>query len=172
MNEIIIGEKFSNLTVISIGGIDGNGSRLALFKCDCGVIKLIQYSRVKKLRAKTCGCSRLGNPNIIKNLVNRTGIPMVGRGAKSSKHHKSKFWQLKTPDGAMIEGVNLNQLVRDNISLFSPLDVIWIGERCHASHGIRHLFDIKKDGGLRNNSWKGWQIGDKMKISEMKGIAE
>jgi hypothetical protein len=156
-------DKFNLLTFVSMEGINSAGSRMALFKCDCGVTKSMVFSRVKSLKIESCGCLRWKNEKVLKNL-NRTGIPMKGRVAKSSNHHKAKFWQLKTPNGEIIQGNNLNQLIRDNSFLFLPKDVIWNGSRCNASNGIRHLFDITKNGRVRNNSWKGWRIGDKMEI--------
>lgn len=157
--------KYNSLTFLSMQGVNANGSKIALFECDCGVIKSMVFSRVKSMRIKSCGCSRSKNENILK-ILNRTGLPMSGRVAKSENHHKAKFWQLKTPNGGFIEGKNLNQIIRDNAALFLPEDVIWVGSRCNASHGIRHLFDITKDGRVRNNSWKGWMIGDKMDINK------
>lgn len=162
---IAIGAKFNKLTVVSEEPKSKHGQRVFIFSCECGNQKPMIYSAVKSGKFKSCGCGRVENSRHL--VVRKEGDKMPpGPGAASAKHWKSKFWQLKSPSEELIEGANLNQIIRDNAHLFDPMDVVWKNARCNASHGIRHLFDIKEDGSLRNNSWKGWRIGDKMKVED------
>jgi hypothetical protein len=87
-----------------------------------------------------------------------------------SQHHCAKYWQLKSPNGEIIEGFNLNKLIKDNCFLFLDEDVTWILGGCKASKNLRKLIDKKKDGGFRRNTWKGWKLGDRMKNIILKGI--
>jgi hypothetical protein len=96
----------------------------------------------------------------------KVGVPNPpGPSAKSPEHWKARYWILKAPNQKIIQGWNLNELIRQNAELFLPDDVKWYGKsncECRASKGIRRLFEMKKDGsGPRVLSWKGWMIGDR-----------
>lgn len=95
------------------------------------------------------------------------GVPNPpGPSAKGPGHWKARYWILKAPNQQIIQGWNLNELIRQNASLFLPDDVKWYGKsnsRCRASKGLRQLFEMKKDGsGPKVLSWKGWMIGDRL----------
>jgi hypothetical protein len=76
-----------------------------------------------------------------------------GPSAKGPGHWKSKYWRLRTPAGVVIEGKNLNHLVRENAHLFAPDDIQWKKSACRASAGLAQLFQQRPNG---PTSWKGW----------------
>ena len=85
--------------------------------------------------------------------INRFGKP--SRCCKSPNHWKAKWWSIERHDGIVLEGKNLNQLIRENSQYFHPDDVVWRGPKCRASKGIRQLYE----GRVSNTrSWKGWGI--------------
>lgn len=95
------------------------------------------------------------------------GIPNPpGPSAKGPENMFSKYWQLRTPNMNMIEGWNLNELIRTHAHLFSPSDLNWKGPNCRASRGLRNLFVIK-DGKPKAKFWKGWTIGDRREDSPL-----
>ena len=96
----------------------------------------------------------------------KVGVPnSPGPSAKGPDNWKAKYWILKAPTQKIIQGWNLNELIRQNTHLFDPDDVVWYGKskcQCRASKGLRYLFEMKKDGsGPKAHSWKGWMIGDR-----------
>lgn len=58
---IIIGEKYSRLTVLSPNGKDKNGVILYKCLCDCGNIKDITGSNLKRGTHQSCGCLKREN---------------------------------------------------------------------------------------------------------------
>lgn len=88
----------------------------------------------------------------------RIGIPMPpGPSAATPEHWKSKYWKVKSPEGIIVEGMNLNDLVRMNPHLFDPADLNWKKFRCKATRGLRSLFYIdKRRGEVCSRCWKGW----------------
>jgi len=92
-----------------------------------------------------------------------TGVPMPpGPGAKGPEHHKARYWIVKnTGLGVTLEGLNLNDLVRENSQYFEEGDLNWNKSRCRATKGLRGLFEIRKSTGKPNAlSWKGWMMVD------------
>jgi len=57
MSEDISGIKYWNLTAISFSH-KRPGAHLWLFKCDCGIEKILRKSRVINGETKSCGCKR------------------------------------------------------------------------------------------------------------------
>lgn len=50
-------ERFNRLALLDKDvGRTGDGHRVSLWKCDCGSLKKIAYSRVKSGASKSCGC--------------------------------------------------------------------------------------------------------------------
>lgn len=93
--------------------------------------------------------------------IDRIGTPNPpGPSAKGPDNMFAKYWQLKGPNQQIIEGWNLNELVRANAHLFSQSDIKWNGSDCRATKGLRTLFRMK-NGSPRTHSWKGWTIGDR-----------
>src|SRR3990172_7078364 len=98
------------------------------------------------------------------------GVPMPpGPGAKGPDHWKAKYWIFKAPNQQIIQGWNLNELVRENAHLFDKRDVVWYGKskcKCRATKGLRSLFEMRKDctGAeiRKTHFWKGWTIGDRL----------
>src|SRR5882762_10211960 len=97
------------------------------------------------------------------NNGHKKGVIQVGRSAASPEHHCAVYWKIKSPSGLILEGWNLNHLVRQNSHLFAKKDVVWKttsnrSKRCLASQCLSHLFVVVKDGagGFRfmKNSWK------------------
>lgn len=92
---------------------------------------------------------------------NETKDPKYAHVGKGVKHHRAKKWKLKSPTGKILEGTNLNEIVRNNLGLFEPDDVVWGGpskNQCRAVSGISNLRLLKPDGSYRRTHWKGWQL--------------
>lgn len=74
---------------------------------------------------------------------------------KHSDHKNAKWWKFENKAlGKVLEGKNLNQIVRENESLFDPADLKWDTCGCNAVRCLRLLKNSKKPV----NSWKGWMI--------------
>lgn len=63
----ITGEKFSRLTAIKYSGRRTNRDIMWLFRCDCGNLKTIRKTDVRKLRTRSCGCLQRESATTIKN---------------------------------------------------------------------------------------------------------
>ena len=69
------GQKFNKLTAIKFKYQDKDYAKFWLFKCDCGVEKIINVSKVKTSHTKSCGCLRIErNKEKIKHGMCRTKI--------------------------------------------------------------------------------------------------
>jgi len=91
----------------------------------------------------------------------RIGIPNEGeRNSADENNWGAKYWKIKNVSlGVVLEGVNLNKLIKDNAHLFNKEDLQWKKCRCRASKGLRGLFEIRKSTGKPNAySWKGWVV--------------
>jgi hypothetical protein len=76
---------------------------------------------------------------------------------KHANHKNAKEWKFyNLALGKVLEGRNLNQLVRDNAELFDPKDLNWDTCGCNAVRCLRGLQNQKKKP---TYSWKGWMIG-------------
>ena len=56
------GDKYGKLTVVDVVG-----GRKSLFKCDCGIAKMINRYDVLKGKISSCGCIRKEKPNAEKH---------------------------------------------------------------------------------------------------------
>jgi len=81
----------------------------------------------------------------------------ISRAAKGEHHTKAIWWGIERHDGVVLEGKNLNELIRRNAHLFAPEDVAWKKWKCRAATGIRHLFAGRVNG---PKVWKGWTARD------------
>lgn len=87
----------------------------------------------------------------------KLGVPNPpGPSGKGPENRFSKYWAFLAPNHTIMEGWNLNELVRANAHMFDPEDVVWKGKgssNCRAVKGLSSLY-----GGRVNNcvSWKGW----------------
>jgi hypothetical protein len=81
----------------------------------------------------------------------------VSRCAKGEQNARAIWWGVERHDGVVLEGKNLNELVRRNAHLFLPDDVVWKKANCRASKGIRGLFGGRVNG---PKVWKGWSARD------------
>lgn len=71
----LAGMRFGKLTVLCVDGKTQHGDEAKwICKCDCGAIKSIRSSELRKGAAKSCGCSRLEANAVSKN----RGINLVG----------------------------------------------------------------------------------------------
>lgn len=105
---------------------------------------------------KLCLANRiLGEKRVGTEMAKQTKRGIPSRACKSSDHWKSKWWSIERHDGIVLEGKNLNQLIRENSQYFHPDDVIWNGSKCRASSGIRLLYCGKPNN---TKNWKGWGI--------------
>lgn len=86
------------------------------------------------------------------------GVPqrMDTAVGKHTNNIHAKWWKFYNKAlGKTIEGKNLNQLLRDNVELFSPADLRWVGPNCNAGQCLRGLQSKKEP----RHSWKGWMLG-------------
>lgn len=100
------------------------------------------------------------------NAIKRIGTKGVGRNAASTENSCAKYWELKHPaSGKVLEGMNLAHMIREESKFFNinPEDKIAVRKLLS---GLAQLFKLKPDGELKNTSYKGWLIGDKMKREE------
>jgi hypothetical protein len=109
-------------------------------------------SRIGKLARSKVDPQKLKLANQINGQKRIGGKNPPGPSEAGPHHWNAKFWRFRCSTGQIIEGMNLNHLVRQNASLFDPSDIVWKKHRCLASSGLRHLFS--KDGS--SCSWKGW----------------
>lgn len=87
------------------------------------------------------------------------GQPQTGRSAKGPENAHAKEWSLRSPQGVVISGKSLPNIVRENAHMFDARDVQWVKNAhgsdiyCLADRGLSKLF---LSGDNRRNSWKGW----------------
>lgn len=185
------GEKFGLLTAVRVSALSDHRW---LFKCECGKEKEIRAFNVKSGNTKSCGCLHFSADVIKKRVTSQkaniqankakvfernaatgkliAGVPKPpGPTGKGPDHLKAIYWQLKSPNQQMIEGWNLNELVRTNAHLFQPADLVWKGSDCRATKGLRGLFEMR-NGELFRRSWKGWAIGDRRPDEPTKGTTK
>ncbi len=109
---------------------------------------------IKKARAE-------GRSMLPSELYALTKDEKYARSGKGIKHRLAKYWKLKAPTGEIVEGINLNELIRQHKHLFLPDDVVWggpAGNQCRAACCISQLTHKKPNGEYRRNSWKGWRL--------------
>jgi hypothetical protein len=102
-------------------------------------------------------------PEAKQRRADKAGRTMAGRPqrldtvcGKHTDNKSAKWWKFENKGlGKTIEGKNLNQLVRDNETLFNPADLRLSGGSgcCHAAVCLRSL---KSSKNKTRNSWKGW----------------
>lgn len=99
--------------------------------------------------------------------IEKTRIIQTGRpqpmdkvtGAHTDNKAAKQWWFINKALGATLKGKNLNQLIRDNISLFSEQDTKFKGSQCTAVVCLRNLGRTRSDTGRIREMWKGWVIG-------------
>lgn len=143
--------------------------RLA-FACGARKPPVLTAERIAQMRSK------IDPRNVLKanRLIGKRKIGVdnpPGPSAKGPDHWRAVYWKVRSPDREIIEGWNLNELVRRNAHLFDPNDLVWTGKsntRCRATKGLRSLFSVTKlkGGGYRraSNCWKGWVAVDKLPV--------
>lgn len=125
--------------------------RRGAFLCKCGTEIKARLSEVKNGRRTNCGCKR-------KEPRTRPGH------SKGEDHFQASYWEIIAPDGTILQGKNLCEIIRNNEHMFDPTDVQWRKrpnsnqERCRARDGIYRLLTVKADGEYRNQTWKGWKL--------------
>jgi hypothetical protein len=96
---------------------------------------------------------------LLKLAKDRTGKPMTTeKTMKGPANHHAKYWKIKNINtGVVLEGMNLSQIIRDNLDMFDEIDTKGIveGGRCRASGGISYIRRAYLKTGV-SNSWKGW----------------
>lgn len=94
-------------------------------------------------------CSRVGKAKLGKDNP-------PGPSAKGPDHMLALYWELHGPNGEVLRGMNLSELVRQNAHLFDAKDLKWTrAQSCRATKGLRQLFERRKPA----KSWKGWTAG-------------
>jgi hypothetical protein len=110
--------------------------------------KALTARDMNKVRAavRITGLAHRGVPN-----------PIGSKNEAGPLNWKSKYWVIRSPDGIILRGKNLNHIIRENSTMFASDDVKFINSRCKASKGIRDLFLTKSDGKTPcAMSWNGW----------------
>ena len=108
------------------------------------------------------GCAAM-TPEAKQRRADKAGRTMAGRPqrldtvcGKHTDNKGAKWWKFENKGlGKTIEGKNLNQLVRDNETLFNPADLRLLrgSSCCNAAVCLRSL---KSSKNKTRNSWKGW----------------
>ena len=177
------GFRYGRYTVIDVVGSDAH------VLCDCGNIRFTTKSNLTIGQTRSCGCLRVdvsiekgfadskaqstqcwqqgkwdrekARKQALSLVEQQKGALARGRGAKGEGHHGVKWYAVRSPDGVVLEGLNLSHLVRQNAHLFSADDTAirvnqWGTEiDCKAMRGLRILFaNPSKRAKVR--SWKGW----------------
>lgn len=92
--ELTHGSKYNYLTIISFSHKDEKGRKYYLFKCDCGIEKIIHGSAVVSGNTKSCGCY---GKEVRKNkrLPNDQGvITQIILGYKRHAERRKFKWEL------------------------------------------------------------------------------
>ena len=111
-----------------------------------------------ELRAHLRAAYEKRDPEKMREINRRIGIAQRGRenplgpSAKGPGHWAGKMWRFRAANGMILEGRNLNHLIRENAHLFNFEDTVWKKSRCRASKGLSSLFA----SGGKSCSWKGW----------------
>tara|TARA_R110000824_G_scaffold106208_2_gene250945 strand:- start:375 stop:1091 length:717 start_codon:yes stop_codon:yes gene_type:complete len=96
---------------------------------------------------------------LIKSSRERLGMPItVGKNMKGTANCHSKYWKIKNINtGVILEGMNLSQIIRDNLELFDEDDTKGLinGHKCKVSFGISHIRRVYSKTGV-SRDWKGW----------------
>lgn len=90
-----------------------------------------------------------------------------GPSARGPGHFKAKYFILETPNGDILHGWNLAELIRSNAHLFTEADLMPDDKdkalegryvACRAYKRLHQLFEIRKSTGEPYAySWKGWR---------------
>ena len=96
-NELKTGEKFNRLTVIRFNHKDKRHRRYYLFRCDCGIEKVIHGTSVTRGNTKSCGC--YGREIKKRRLPNNRGVinHIILQYKRHAKNRDIK-WCLKYED--------------------------------------------------------------------------
>jgi len=113
-------------------------------------------------KAREIGLAAM-TPEARQRRADNAGRTMAGRPqrldtvcGKHTDNKAAKWWKFENKElGKTLEGKNLNQLVRDNETLFNPADLRLSGSSCHAAVCLRSLKSTKN---RTRNSWKGWAL--------------
>ena len=103
-NTELIGQKFSQLTIIDI--VKNDKTKL-LCKCDCGNIKKMSKYSILKGKTKTCGCSKSKRLNITEDYTGKVfgklTVIKQGKGYKNKNGKMSTTWICKCDCGNVTE---------------------------------------------------------------------
>ena len=108
-----------------------------------------QAAQKRDPKKVAANCSTVGKENF--------GKPKPpGPSAKGPENQFAKYYELYGPNGEVLKGMNLSELVRQNEHLFDKSDLNWDRAwKCRATKGLRALFQTKR----APKSWKGWTAG-------------
>ena len=117
------------------------------------------------------------NPSCKIIRIEKSVLKMKGRPqrmelctAKKEDNQCAKIWIFKAPNQKIYKIKNLSNFLRTHKELFNVKDLEPYGKAgsiSTAAAGLRGLFTINKKTGMpRNNSWKGWMIGDKFNLTQ------
>lgn len=113
----MIGQKFGQLTVLSLAPKDNNLSNRCLryvCKCECGKIVTVNGNSLRTGHTTSCGCVRKGKN--IKNLVNQKfGLLTVNRIITIDKH-RNAVWDCSCECGNHVQATSNALLTRQIIS--------------------------------------------------------
>lgn len=75
------GDKFNYLTAVKFHSKNPAGNQFWLFKCSCGIEKIISVSKVKRGTTKSCGCLR-------KEIFRKIGMKNIRHGMEGTKIYR------------------------------------------------------------------------------------
>ena len=95
---LIIGEKINKLTVISFHHKDKQSRKYYIFKCDCGVKKIIHGAAVISGNTKSCGC--LIKESALRRRIskNHSEVTAIILGYKRHAIARGYKWELNRDD--------------------------------------------------------------------------
>jgi len=107
------------------------------------------------IQARTAKMSPEQREEYLQNTSGQKRVPKRKGTLNAADEHncKAKFWVIKSPKGVVLQGNNLNKLIKDNAHLFDAKDLV-IHEKnqgSRARNGINAAFQ-------KGHGWKGWTV--------------
>jgi len=97
-NELFIGNKINRLIVVALHHQDKRWRKYYVFKCDCGLKKVIHGAAVVSGNTKSCGCLAKESKKARRVSPNHTEVTAIILGYKRHAINRGYKWSLKRSD--------------------------------------------------------------------------